>query len=205
MDKRMIYVTPLYNNGDGTARCKIYEAIGNHPNDVWEDNYSKEMFEKHFNGALTIFEKNSETIKKSTEIAKEFGLSFVYAAAVNLKSFEVYASDGVAYSLRKNFFVDHNPIAFEWMRNDLKSVECDSCYIQLMIEDKTGHVLDITHIVNPSPYGKLKFAYEHRIEKGFVPTNIKGIGIIKPKKSLTSKEKMKQEDIDNLLKELQGE
>lgn len=204
MGKRMIYITPMYENGDGTTRCKVYEAIGTHPNGLWEDNYPQEMFEKHFNGVLTVFEKNGEAVKKSTEIAKEFGLSFVYATAINMKTFEVSASDGAVYSLRKNFFVDYNPVAFEWMRNELMSIGCDSCYIQLMVEDKTGHVLDITHIVNPSSYGNLKFAYEHRIEKGFVPTSIKGVGVAKARKTPISKEKMKQEDIDNLLKELQG-
>ena len=191
------YLTPIGDSGDDKV-CAVEDVqAGKKFSQTYV--YPASMFSEHFHGTLIVFYKNDKEIKDIREIVENFDLHLEYITAFNLESLKFNASDGVVYDFSNNFFCNHNKQTAENLLADIKT--CNSFYLQLIIENLSGKILDMTLISNPTK--DTKYAYEHRIVKGFVSSNISELRV----KSMTSStntrggdEKLSQEDIDDLFK-----
>ncbi len=159
-DYNIKYVTPLIANGF------LVEVIrGDYEGSKYTvtKGYSVEDFKKHFYGTMTQFFRDETEIKNPDEIMKYFDVHYAYAISLNLYDGSMQGSDGVKYSIKDNMFCKHNPATAKLLLQHLNNVQ--SCYIQMIVDNKTNKIIDITLIENPSdPH---KFSYRHRLEKGF--------------------------------------
>ena len=198
-----IYITPMLQQGDDYL-CDIETVIGKNIGKKYDrmHPYPKTLFEKYFHGTLIMFCKNNKHITDIQEIKDNFDVSFHHAIAYNSTNNTFYASDGVIYDMNNNYYCNHNP---QTKINILNSINaCNSFYVQLIKENKSGKILDITLITNPDK--NIPFVYKHRIERGFVPADMLNLRDIKKDyantRSKNPDEKLSQEDIDKLIADL---
>ena len=161
---KTLYITPLYGTDEsGYEKCSVMEVLGKNAGMKYEGEYRyhTSLFQKHFHGTLTMFCEDNRHITDPREILEHFNVHFTYVTALNCETGEISASDGVTYSLTDNYFCKHNGLTLINILNDLYT--CTSCYIQLVIDNKTGKLIDITFIKNPVNISGTKYAYEHRI------------------------------------------
>ena len=195
-----VYITPIADQGENKL-CMVEEVLGNDVGHKYNTKYiyPKGMFEKYFHGTLIMFCKDGKQITSTEEIKENFDIRFEYVKAFNLETGMLYASDGVAYDFNNNYFCNHNRQTKQNIELDL--LKCNSFYMHLIIDELTGHILDVTLIADPKKSSK--FAYKHRVVKGFVPTNMLDLRDLKKSgNNSNSNEKLSQDDIDKLITDI---
>ena len=198
---KAVYISPVVEKGDDRY-CVVEEVIGKNAGKKYAGNYiyHKSVFGDTFHGTLIMFCKDNVQIKDTQEILQNFDVKLVHVKALNLETFDFYASDGVLYNLEDNYFSRHNKQTFENMKKDLE--KCSSFYILLVVERSSGRIIDITLVVNPQ--SSQKYPYKYRIVKGLVTPDIQELKKIGQKASGSGRktdEKMTQDDIDQLIED----
>ncbi len=196
------YITPEREDGE-KYYCRVKKVIGagSEKNTVTYALYPKTMFQKNFHGTLIVFTRDMETITNIDEMVENFDIHFEYVTSYNSVSKSFSASDGVIYSLNDNYYCKNNPTT---RANLIAALEaCDDFYMALVIEDKTGRLLDITLICDVKK--DMPYAYDHRVVKGFLPLDYRTFrDVVNMKNALRidNDEKLSQDDIDKLLQDL---
>lgn len=201
-DLRILYISPEYEHDKDSYMCSVSQAAAGASGIV---NimlpYPKFLFEKHFHGTLTAFCKDWKIITDVKTIKELFNVRYEYVIELNLINHEMIASDGKTYSFSNNMFCLKNRNTYATILSAMR--KCNTCYIQLIIDDrsKSGEIIDITLIENPENKGSGKFAYDKKLNMGFIgkaPEPVKRKHLFKRK----TDEKMIQEEINEALNKL---